>query len=409
MGVSITLINIVTLFYAISMMLSLTYTNMSLFFIFFSLKLYSACEQKLQMLRYIRKRIGILTKEQDEFAMRQRGLRSNLLSSPLHQHQVNDNKDGDKDEDNSNDDDDDGDNNDEETGHVNGDKFDSSHDEKDNNNNDDDDDDPLPPDEECVEKMSLEKDQTWGEPKFRYEDFDVMEYAKSLGFREEVDNMHDFILGMGIEEFSVFAYQSALLAGGPGLNKKVINFYSIETLKEEEKDVLEELKEVNDELIEAQANVVAQDDDFELPQSDRHDLVHSVISQEELIINNPEEDEKECETRSSNMSKDDVSSSTFGIRQRRCVGASSINYSSHLDSDQWELAQRETLAMKSIRESEIKDGSSKTNNGVMAGCLSRIWNGIEPTVTTPKYYGRKIDDVEAKAFVTDLQHVSKVM
>jgi hypothetical protein len=359
------------------------------------------------MLRYIRKRVGILTKQQDELEMRQRGLRSTLLLSPLHQHQVNDDKDGDKDEDEDNDTDNhnDGDNDDEETGHVNGEKFDKSHDEKDYNNNDVDDDDPLPPDEEGVEKKEA---QTCGEPIFSYESFDVMEYAKLLGFREEVDNMHDFILGMGIEEFSVFAYESALLAGGAGLNKKVFNFYSIEKLKEEEEDVLEELKEANDELIEARANVVAQDDDFELPLSGRHDLVHSDSSQEELIINNSEEDEIECETQSSNMSKND-NVSTLGIRQRRCVGTSSINYSSHLDSDQWELAQRETLAMKSIQENEIKDGSSKTNKGVMTGCLSRIWNGIEPTVTTPKYYGRKIDDEEAKAFVTNLQHVSKVM
>ena len=363
------------------------------------------------MLRYINKRIGILTNQQDELNMHQRGLRStllsspSLLSSPLHQKQENDDKDSDKDEDSDNDDDD----NDEETGHVHGDEFDPSHDQKDNNNNDDDDDDPLLPDEEGVEKSSLEKVQTSDEPKFRYEDFDVMEYAKSLGFREEVDNMHDFILGMGIEEFSVFAYQSALLAGGPGLNKKVFNFYSIEKLKEEEEDVLEELKESNNELIEARANVVAQDDDLELPQSGRHDIVHSVISQEELTINNPEEDEKECETRSSDMSKNDNVSSTIGIRQRRCVGTSSTNYSSDLDSDQWELARRETLAMKSNQENEIKDGPLKTKIGVMAGCLSRIWNGIEPTVTTPKYYGRKTDDEEAKAFVTNLQHVSKVM
>ena len=356
------------------------------------------------MLRYINKRIVLLTNQQDDLKMHQRGLRStllsspSLLSSPLHQKQENDDKDSDKDEDSDNDDDD----NDEETGHVHGDEFDPSHDQKDNNNNDDDDDDPLLPDEEGVEKSS-------GEPKFRYEDFDVMEYAKSLGFREEVDNMHDFILGMGIEEFSVFAYQSALLAGGPGLNKKVFNFYSIEKLKEEEEDVLEELKESNNELIEARANVVAQDDDLELPQSGRHDIVHSVISQEELTINNPEEDEKECETRSSDMSKNDNVSSTIGIRQRRCVGTSSTNYSSDLDSDQWELARRETLAMKSNQENEIKDGPLKTKIGVMAGCLSRIWNGIEPTVTTPKYYGRKTDDEEAKAFVTNLQHVSKVM
>ena len=361
------------------------------------------------MLRYIHKRIGILTNQQDELKMHQRGLRStllsspSLLSSPLHQKQENDDDDSDKYEDNDNDDD-------EETGHVNRDEFGPSHDEKDNNNNDDDDDDdPLLPDEEGVEKSSLEKVQTSDEPKFRYEDFDVMEYAKSLGFREEVDNIHDFILGMGIEEFSVFAYQSALLAGGPGLNKKVFNFYSIEKLKEEEEDVLEELKEANDELIEARANVVAQDDDLELPQSGRHDIVHTVISQEELTINNPEENEKEGETRSSDMSKNDNVSSTLGIRQRHCVGTSSTNYSSHLNSDQWELAQRETFAMKSLQENEIKDGSSKTKIGVMAGCLSRIWNGIEPTVITPKYYGRKIDDEEAKAFVTNLQHVSKVM
>jgi hypothetical protein len=181
-------------------------TNISLFFNLYSLKFGSACELKLQMLRHIRKRIGILTKQQDELEMRQSGLRSTVLSSSLHKHQENDDKDGIKHEDNDNDGVNDGnkdgdkegdkDEDDEETGHVDGNKFDPSYDEKDNNN---DDDDPLLPDEEGVEKIFSEKVETGSEPKFRYEDFDVIFHAKSLGFREEFDNMHDFVLGMGIE------------------------------------------------------------------------------------------------------------------------------------------------------------------------------------------------------------------
>ena len=42
-------------------------------------------------------------------------------------------------------------------------------------------------------------------------------------------------LGMGIEEFSVFAYQCALLSGGPGCCRKIKDFYSLDTLKGEEK------------------------------------------------------------------------------------------------------------------------------------------------------------------------------
>ena len=40
---------------------------------------------------------------------------------------------------------------------------------------------------------------------------------------------------MGIEEFSVFAYQCALLSGGPGCCRKIKDFYSLDTLKGEEK------------------------------------------------------------------------------------------------------------------------------------------------------------------------------
>ena len=42
-------------------------------------------------------------------------------------------------------------------------------------------------------------------------------------------------IGMGIEEFSVFAYQCALLSGGPGCCRKIKDFYSLDTLKGEEK------------------------------------------------------------------------------------------------------------------------------------------------------------------------------
>ena len=91
---------------------------------------------------------------------------------------------------------------------------------------------------------------------FKYEDFDVMEYAKSIGFDEEVNCTVDFIKGMDIEEFNVFAYRCAELAGkNLGCDKLMINRYGIETLRELESELLDEIRQANEELLEARKDV----------------------------------------------------------------------------------------------------------------------------------------------------------
>jgi hypothetical protein len=105
---------------------------------------------------------------------------------------------------------------------------------------------------------------------FRYEDFNIMEYASSIGFHEEVHEMIDFVKGMDIEEFSVFASKCAYLAGSdPQFNKMLVALYGIEILKEEEMDLMEELRVANHELLLARENVAMLDTDEELEESEQ--------------------------------------------------------------------------------------------------------------------------------------------
>ncbi len=91
---------------------------------------------------------------------------------------------------------------------------------------------------------------------FKYEDFDVMEYAEAIGFDEEVNNTVGFVKGMAIEEFNVFAFKCAELAGKSlGCNTLMYNRYGIETLRELESDILDEIRQANEELFEARKDV----------------------------------------------------------------------------------------------------------------------------------------------------------
>ena len=68
---------------------------------------------------------------------------------------------------------------------------------------------------------------------FMYADFDVKSYAKTRGLCEEVEEMREFLDGMGIIEFNIFAYNCAMMASGPGIYKKLLYFSDLDTLKEE--------------------------------------------------------------------------------------------------------------------------------------------------------------------------------
>jgi hypothetical protein len=187
---------------------------------------------------------------------------------------------------------------------------------------------------------------------FKYVDFDVKVYAKSIGFVEEVDMISDFVDGMDIEEFNVFAYHCALMGGLPGV-KKVRKLYSLEKLVDEERGILEELDEAHQALIEARADVLACDDD-------------------KLSLANLEED-----------------------------GAllNPIN-----DDNEWEVSEHtfdQSLRILETRSNIKPKGKFKS----LVGVVKRIFHGPDNVELDPKYYGVKPDN-EGKAFVTDIRHPS---
>ena len=165
-----------------------------------------ACESKLQMLRHIRQRIVKLETEKEEV-----GLHTTAFAFPLHHQKESANN-----------------NVDEEIGDTSSSDFSNSVNEtKDENsfyitsnrnsllidkfgksNNQPSTSTSISVEEESIERVfnahSIEfssktettsKDQQIDKSRFSYEHFDVMEYAKKIGFREEAENMTEFIDG----------------------------------------------------------------------------------------------------------------------------------------------------------------------------------------------------------------------
>ena len=175
--------------------------------------------------------------------------------------------------------------------------------------------------------------------------------------------------------------------------------------------MLENLKDANEELNEARAQLIAEDDDFELP-SFRHEMVHSLISSRReisIMINRSAKDEGQEESETDSYirfqnSTDESSNKTGGLRQRRGFRTNhSLNSLSKYESD-WDLVQHEASVMVSIQVSKNTLPESRRNP--IVACLRRIWSGFEPTVTTPKYYGLQTENDGSKGFVTNLEHPS---
>ena len=176
--------------------------------------------------------------------------------------------------------------------------------------------------------------------------------------------------------------------------------------------MLENLKDANEELNEARAQLIAEDDDFELP-SFRHEMVHSSLNSSRreisIMINRSAKDEGQEESETDSYirfqnSTDESSNKTGGLRQRRGFRTNhSLNSLSKYESD-WDLVQHEASVMVSIQESKNTLPESRRNP--IVACLRRIWSGFEPTVTTPKYYGLQTENDGSKGFVTNLEHPS---
>jgi len=101
---------------------------------------------------------------------------------------------------------------------------------------------------------------------FKYENYDVKQYAKTISHNEETE-LIDIVDGLGIEELSVFAREYAQASSSPcplGCFPNSMKLLDIEDLREMEEGLWIDIKILNEELIEARENVVKLDDDFEV-------------------------------------------------------------------------------------------------------------------------------------------------
>lgn len=228
--------------------------------------------------------------------------------------------------------------------------------------------------------MSLKSEATAGNAVFKYEDFDVRVYAKSMGFDDEVNLMTDFVDGMDIEEFNVFAYNCAMIAGGPGFGKKVLNIFNVGTLLEEEKDVIEELKEAQEELNEARADVVAQDGDTIVGTD--HDSIHSKQNLADLRQNA-------------------IQSSAI----QSSISTRDINMlDSIVENDEWRVSEsefEETLQILEKKREIEREGKFKRLRQIM----KRIFFGPDFLDFDPEFDGVETEN-KGKAFVTNVEHPS---
>eukprot|EP00536_Pseudo-nitzschia_multiseries_P003826 jgi/Psemu1/237046/estExt_Genewise1.C_600084 len=193
---------------------------------------------------------------------------------------------------------------------------------------------------------------------FTYADFDVVKYAKSVGFSEEVDFMSDFVIGMGIEEFNVFTHSCAILAGGPKLEGTILSMYSVEKLKEEKDELIAELKTLQHQLACARADVV-KTEDVELLEEEEHSCLLTAGRSEEGVLNR--------------------------------TSASGQNYL----PNEWGITEREIQIMFPFSESSKSRQESTGKFQTFVLNLNRIMFGRENATFTPDIYGVKNDDGNA--------------
>eukprot|EP00536_Pseudo-nitzschia_multiseries_P007467 jgi/Psemu1/195687/e_gw1.176.6.1 len=209
-------------------------------------------------------------------------------------------------------------------------------------------------------------------------DFDISEYARSLGFSEEVE-CGEMVDDMGMEEFNIFAYECALLAGKPdSLALKRLEYQSIKSLRELEKDLVE-----ND-LVQAKQALVR------APDTELH--------QEDSVF-------------TSTRTHQSIASNTWhSIRKRRSTATASASASASA-SDEVISSVFNKDDLKSTCDTDencpfVRPRKSKSATTRLKLVLGRIFRGEEPYVKSDrrKYYGTKARSGfgNEKAFVTDL-------
>lgn len=229
--------------------------------------------------------------------------------------------------------------------------------------------------EDAVTPMTV-KDEATEAIHFTYDDFDVIQYARKLGFDEETE-LVDLVDGLGIEELTVFAREYALNSAKCcvyGTAHELLRFASIDDLRDMEDEAWDDLRAANEELVAARAYVLAEDLDLEagteLDVADEEDDVN--IDCDPLIVS-------------------PSASSRPGLRNR--IG-DSVQNSLNL---KWEAAQRVANAMRLVPESAVKNGSAyKKRCTDFIPCIGR------PLKALPKYYGQ-VEGV-GKAIFTALDH-----
>ena len=234
---------------------------------------------------------------------------------------------------------------------------------------------------------------------FKYENYDVKQYAKTISHSEETE-LIDIVDGLGIEELSVFAREYAQSSSSPcllGCSPKLLKIMDIEELREIEEDLFDAIKILNDELIEAREYVVKQDDDFEVDST--------MISTASFDSDGERGGSSSSITSDSNSDilMDSPKSRRSGLCQlrNRIVGAAGASA-----TNQWEKAQGVASSMKEIPESTFAKrigGRLSSSKYALACCKYNPCFG-ETLKSIPKYYGHMKG--AGKAFVTALDHPS---
>ena len=238
---------------------------------------------------------------------------------------------------------------------------------------------------------------------FKYENYDVKQYAKTISHNEETE-LIDIVDGLGIEELSVFAREYAQSSSTPfpfGCFPDSLKLLDIEDLRDIEEDLWTDIKALNAELIEAREFVVKQDDDFEVDST----MIASAASFEsggggEDRSFDGNGDRSFDEDENSNILLDSPNSRQSAVCKLRHRGADTVNR-------QWQKAQDVASSMKDIPQAAKRIGGglvsfSSPSFRVACGrynpCFKETLNSL------PKYYGHMRG--AGRAFVAALDHPS---
>lgn len=236
---------------------------------------------------------------------------------------------------------------------------------------------------------------------FKYENYDVKQYAKTISHNEETEII-DIVDGMGIEELSVFAREYAQASSSPfplGCCPNKLKLLDIEELTEMEEDLWDAIRVLNKKLIEARQYVVKQDDDYEVDST----IITTAASFDGGGDEGDSNSANSC-SHNSDVRIDSPSQKRTTICKIRHRGAPNIPTVNH----RWAEAQEVASSMKEIPK-KIEWGllsscclstrlASSSCGGKYNPCFKKTLNSL------PAYYGHVKG--AGRAVVTALSHPS---